>query len=391
MRVLHINLSKAGLGRYGLLYGKALDQCTGIEALSVFDAPLLHSAFLRDYAGDVNYTTVSWSGNRSKKGRALRKLWMLAATFRPDIIHDTTGTPARNVVIWPILLRWAPLVVTEHDPDPHLGIRPKPGTRLAKEWMKHAAAHVFVHGPRCRRQLLDRGWPQEKVSVIRHGHLGLFDRPQYTHIPRREHDILFFGELRYNKGIDWLPAIAERVVERHPDATFIVAGSAKTAPAPNGTNGLPRLLEAMKRQPYFEVHDRFIPDDEVAYFFRRAGITVMPYREATQSGIAMIAMPLGSTLVATNVGDLPDVVRHDQTGFITEPGVDDVTALLVELLADPARTRRVRAAAERFARRECDWGTIVQQAVGTYEQVVHARRARPRLVSFMSNRIRSLT
>jgi len=375
MRVLHINLNDAGLGRYGLLYGKALDACAEVEAISVFDEKLLCSNLLREHAQAFDYRLVQWSGNTFTKLKTLRKLRQIAVDFRPDIIHDTAGSFAKNIVIWPLLYGLAPLVITEHDPKPHLGMQLTAGGRLARRISRHLVSQVFVHGPWCRQLLQEQGWPTEKISMIRHGHLGLFDRGAYQDVARQDRTVLFFGELRFNKGIDLLPEIARCVVQRFPDATFIVAGSRRHgAPTSAWARRIHNVIEEMQQQPYFEVHDRFIPDEEVEYFFRRAAITIMPYREATQSGIAMIAMPMASAVVTTNVGDIPEVVIHGETGFIAEPGVERFAHVLIELLENPERVRRVGNAAREFALHECDWQRTAQDVLDRCEQVILARR-----------------
>ena len=59
-----------------------------------------------------------------------------------------------------------------------------------------------------------------------------------------------------------------------------------------------------------------MPDQEVEKYFAASDLVVLPYVSATQSGIVQIAYGFEKPVVVTDVGGLPDVVRHRETGYI---------------------------------------------------------------------------
>jgi len=367
MRVLHINLAKRGIGRYGVLYGQALGNHPGVTARSIFDADLFEDApVLQEQLKRFDHVLLPWE--RQPKHTSLLRLAQVVRAFKPDLIHDSSGSYNRSLLLWPLLSRFGRLVVTEHDPVVHVGMQASRGERAARWLLGHLAEHVFVHGASCQQMLVDRGLPATMISRIRHGHLGpIFDRGAYQAVVRRPQEVLFFGELRPNKGFDMLPEIAASVHQRFPDARFVVAGSSKGIADRNAAWGerIREVLEEMQRQPYFEVHDRFIPDEEVEFFFKRAGLALMPYREATQSGVAMVAMPLGSVVIATAVGDIPEVVQDGVTGYLVEPFGERVAERLVHALQHPEEVSRIRDQALAFARTDCSWETVVATVIRT--------------------------
>ena len=61
----------------------------------------------------------------------------------------------------------------------------------------------------------------------------------------------------------------------------------------------------------------YIPDHEVKYFFSACDLVVLPYRTATQSGIAKIALNFEKPILISDVGGLPETVVDGYNGFIT--------------------------------------------------------------------------
>jgi glycosyltransferase involved in cell wall biosynthesis len=217
--------------------------------------------------------------------------------------------------------------------------------------------------------LIEQGIEPNRITEIRHGCLLFFDRAAYRKVARENKSILCFGALRPNKGVEFLLPIAANVHSHFPDVTFIVAGSAalsRELRRSEWSRQLQTVLNQMRALPYFEVHEGFIPDEKVEYFFRRAAITLMPYKDATQSGVAMIAMPFASAIVATDVGDISEVIENNKTGVLCAPQVKEISDALIDLLNNPQKCRRMGDAAREFALKQCSWERIVQKALRVY-------------------------
>lgn len=78
------------------------------------------------------------------------------------------------------------------------------------------------------------------------------------------------------------------------------------------------LIKEKNVEKYIDICDGYIPDRDIEKFFAACYLVVLPYVDATQSGIVQIAYGFEKPVVVTNVGGLPDVVEDGKTGYVVE-------------------------------------------------------------------------
>lgn len=140
--------------------------------------------------------------------------------------------------------------------------------------------------------------------------------------------VLFFGLIRDYKGLDLLLDAWARLKAAGQTARrrLIVAGEFYTSKEP--------YLQQIARhglQDEILLHDRFIPDAEVRYYFSAADFVVQPYKTATQSGVTQIAYQFSLPMVVTRVGGLPEIVPDGRVGYVCEPTAEGVAAAIVRM------------------------------------------------------------
>jgi glycosyltransferase involved in cell wall biosynthesis len=126
--------------------------------------------------------------------------------------------------------------------------------------------------------------------------------------------LLFFGYIRRYKGlmniIEALPLIRKQVSNSH----LLVVGEFYDSPHP--------YLEAIKRLGLgnnITIINEYVANEAVHLYFTAANLAVLPYNEATQSGILSIAYGFAKPVVVTDVGGLAELVDDGKTGFIVPP------------------------------------------------------------------------
>jgi glycosyltransferase involved in cell wall biosynthesis len=115
----------------------------------------------------------------------------------------------------------------------------------------------------------------------------------------------------------------------------------------------------------------FVPNAELGPYYRRAAVVAVPSRREGYGVVCAEAMAHGKPVVASAVGGLLDLVRHNETGLLVPPG--DEAALreaLRWLLSDADLRRRLGAAARERAREHLSWEHATAETLRAYEDAL---------------------
>lgn len=84
---------------------------------------------------------------------------------------------------------------------------------------------------------------------------------------------------------------------------------------------------------FIEVNNRWLSDDDFKSYMDRSDIVLLPYTEASQSGVVVVAKSFGVPLIVSPVGGLTEQVEHRVTGLVaSDVTVDAFVAAVEELL-----------------------------------------------------------
>lgn len=136
---------------------------------------------------------------------------------------------------------------------------------------------------------------------------------KYLDLKENEKVILFFGIIRKYKGLELLLETMSDDRIKSLGIKLIVAGEFY-----EGKEAYVNQVKSLKLQDNVILLDRFIPSDDVKYYFCSADLIVQPYIEATQSGVTQIAYNFERPMLVTNVGGLSEIVFHGRTGYVTD-------------------------------------------------------------------------
>ena len=302
---------------------------------------------------------------------AMHRAFRLIEQTRPDVVHVQEACDYAYDAL-SLVRRWPALVTTIHDVTPHPGDGDAaPGLQYSKAigiWRSH---RLIVHTDGMRDALAARfRVDPERIDVIAHGELGslyrrLAQRAGRSPVHREPHTLLFFGRIWAYKGLRYLLEAFERVRRELPDARLLICGRGRDLDANR---------ELIDRLDGIEIDSSYVPVEAVAGLFERSAAVVLPYVEASQSGVSAVAFTIGTVVVASRVGGLAEQLDDGHTAVLVPPR--DVAALaeaLIALLKDSARQQAIRSAAFEFGTGALGWQTIAGQTLACYRRALSRR------------------
>ena len=180
--------------------------------------------------------------------------------------------------------------------------------------------------------------------------IGLDPTEQYT---------LFFGLIRDYKGLDML---LKAWKSWNPEnRKLLIAGEFYTS-----REKYISLIEQLDLKDRVVLHDHFIADEDVRYYFSASDCLVLPYRSATQSGVTQIAYNFSLPMLVTNVGGLPEIVPDGRVGLVCEPTVEGIIEGLKRVYSENVLPGLIANFPEE--RKRFSWAAMCDKLLEVYEQ-----------------------
>ncbi len=288
----------------------------------------------------------------------------LINAFAPDVFHvQADGQHPWLGWVLPFIKKKCKIINTVHDPKPHIGDKISVYRDMQfSKWMfkKYADAYI-VHGKTLKVALVD-GYKikTDLVHIIPHGHLNMYRNFQKgAKKTENPFAVLFFGRIWEYKGLKYLMQAEPIIRKEIPELKIIIAGTGEDL----------YLYEPyLVNKDSYEFKNYRIPIEDVSDLFDEAAVVVLPYIEATQSGVIPIAYPFSKAVVATNVGALPEVVVDGLTGFLIPPANPEAIAeKIIYLLKNPDLRKEMGNNAQKYSDDNLNWKKIAHKTMEVYK------------------------
>ena len=210
---------------------------------------------------------------------------------------------------------------------------------------------------------LMRSWPVTRIPHVidcdAFSPLPMSEARQDLDLPADVPLILFLASAGIHdarKGFDLLERALPAVRERHPDVAVVVAGPSDreyTSPS-----GVPILWQGS-----------VAGDHALRALYCAVDVTAVPSREDNMPLTAMEAQSCGTAVVAFDVGGLPDIVSHHETGYLSAPfDTADLAIGLSQAIDDSRHERRWASAARERSLATSSRPRVVEQYLRLYEE-----------------------
>lgn len=197
-------------------------------------------------------------------------------------------------------------------------------------------------------------YPSSRICKTVHGHFGDYVLKKPRKFPlSRPFRLLFFGRILEYKGLPLLIEAFSKLNEKY-SLELEVAGQGNVPPIPKTGNLRSSLI----------IHNRWIEESEFATIFLRADLLVLPYIEASQSGVAAMAQAYGLPSVITPIPGLMEQIKHGVNGFVSAgTSSTELKRAIETIVSDKDLYEGMSLNCINIARTDLNWELIVNNLV----------------------------
>jgi len=222
-------------------------------------------------------------------------------------------------------------IIIMHDPIPHSGSREWSEREKKKDKKFMSKVNNVLVLSKLFIPVVEKNYHYSKHNILYMRH-GTMNYPVFTGSFSEEErngsiNFLFFGRIQNYKGLHVLSEAFEKVQKQYPDAHLTVAGSGDFS----------EYEEEYAALDNTTVMNKYITDDEIAYLFSKPNtVVVMPYIDATQSGITGMAYNYETPIISTDTGGLREQLFDGEVGIFVKPGdADDLAEKMIRFITEP--------------------------------------------------------
>ena len=291
--------------------------------------------------------------------------------MRPTLIHAHIGV---NAFVGALIARsvHAPLVTTVQGSDINYGIDRSVGNRF-RRWatlfgLRSSAAIVGVSPSICRK-VVETGIPNSRVTQIPNGFdvskfypMSRADSRQKLGLPLDKKIVLYVGNLVPVKGVDILIDAFDRIRSVDDGPVLYCVGDGSEAPLLKS-----RIKERNLEKNVFLLGRR--PHDEIPLWMNACDLFVLASRNEGWPTVLSEVLACGKPVVGTNVGSIPDIMRHEFLGEVVP--TEDPVALsngIQRVLNYPDDSAKIRSYASQYT-----WDHISSSILKTYEATLRSK------------------
>jgi len=172
--------------------------------------------------------------------------------------------------------------------------------------------------------------------------------------------ILFFGLIRHYKGLDILMEAMAHPEIKKQNIKLLIAGEFYEDKQPYLD-----LIQKHQLQDQILLHDKFIPNEDVRYYFCASNLVAQTYRNATNSGVTMVGYFYEKPMLVTNVGGLAEIVPNEKCGYVVETKIPEISEKIITYFSQDKETEFTQNV--RIEKKKYEWNEFIRVLLNLYQ------------------------
>jgi len=224
---------------------------------------------------------------------------------------------------------------------------------------------LFSCAPNIDDELIAAGFSHDqilRVPAVNPAYVSEYEREQPGGPATGQFDVLFVGYLKPVKNARLVVDGFAKFLGAHPDAHLTIVGDGELrediedAISTAGIESAATMTGAIDHRTTLE-------------HIAGADTVVLPSSSEGDPRVVREAMQIGTPVVATPVGTVPDLIDDSESGLLVDESAVSVAAALERLYEDPALRERIATAAMETSE-QWTWETLCERVTDGYERAI---------------------
>lgn len=212
-----------------------------------------------------------------------------------------------------------------------------------------------------------------KVVYIPHGNFVNYAKQidkkearDYLNLPQDKKIILFFGQIKKVKGLDYLLNAMVKINKIRDDIILVIAGKVWE----DKFDKYRKIIDDNKLTNVVRCDIKYIPDNDISYYYSACDLNALPYLSVYQSGVIQLAYAHRKPVVASDIPSFREVVLDNISGKLFETkNSEELSSSILELFNGQYDLSEMGQKGYDYIEDKFSWDKIAESVAAIYEEV----------------------
>ncbi|WP_326511621.1 glycosyltransferase family 4 protein [Clostridium intestinale] len=212
-----------------------------------------------------------------------------------------------------------------------------------------------------------------KVVYIPHGNFVNYAKQinkkearDYLNLPQDKKIILFFGQIKKVKGLDYLLNAMVKINKIRDDIILVIAGKVWE----DKFDKYRKIIDDNKLTNVVRCDIKYIPDNDISYYYSACDLNALPYLNVYQSGVIQLAYAHRKPVVASDIPSFREVVLDNISGKLFETkNSEELSSSILELFNGQYDLSEMGQKGYDYIEDKFSWDKIAKSVAAIYEEV----------------------
>ena len=131
-----------------------------------------------------------------------------------------------------------------------------------------------------------------------------------------------------------------------------------------------KYLDMIEDKSRFVIKNYRINEDEIDQLFQISQLVILPYTDATQSGVIPIAFSYETLVIASRTGAIPEVIHNFKNGLLVNPKDKfDLYNKIEYCIKNEKHVSSMVSNAKTFSENDMSWKKIAKNTFDVYKKM----------------------